>query len=89
MPGGPPPNKGMKLSVRYASRSLCQTFCGIDALKVLGMKPGISEFYYGFALTSEVLSHLFPEGARRAPEFPSLYAEGRPGGGWDVRFPAV
>lgn len=49
----------------------------------LGMRPNISEFSYGFAITSELAG---PPGAvTAAPVFPSLFAEGQPGGGWDVR----
>ena len=48
------------------------------------MKPDISEFSYGFALTNElILPPGFPIVA--APVFPSLYQEGKAGGGWDVR----
>jgi len=45
--------------------------------------PSISEFSYGFAITSELIRSL--GGVTAAPVFPSLFAEGRPGGGWDVR----
>ena len=48
------------------------------------MRPTISEFSYGFALTRELLQspglHI-----RAAPVFPTQFAEGQPGGGWDVR----
>ena len=48
------------------------------------MRPTISEFSYGFALTRELLqSPGLP--IRAAPVFPSLFAEGQPGGGWDVQ----
>lgn len=48
------------------------------------MSPDISEFSYGFALTDE-LSHnpLLP--LKAAPLFPSLIAEGKAGGGYDVQ----
>lgn len=48
------------------------------------MDPNISEFSYGFAITNELINR---PGARitAAPVFPSLYAEGQQGGGWDVR----
>ena len=47
------------------------------------MKPEISEFSYGFALTNELINwHGLPLTA--APVFPSLYQEGQPGGGYDV-----
>jgi hypothetical protein len=48
------------------------------------MKPNISEFSYGYALTDELVHwHNLPITA--APVFPSLYDEGRPGGGYDVK----
>ncbi len=47
------------------------------------MRPTISEFSYGFALTSELVQA--PGGVTAAPVFPSLIAEGQEGGGWDVR----
>lgn len=48
------------------------------------MRPTISEFSYGFALTSELLQS--PGMAMTAaPVFPSLIEEGQTGGGWDVR----
>lgn len=52
------------------------------------MKPDISEFSYGFALTSELVQSF---GLQRvgAPTFPSLHAEGAPGGGFDVQLPGV
>jgi hypothetical protein len=48
------------------------------------MDPNISEFSYGFAITNELINQ---PGAQitAAPVFPSLYAEGQQGGGWDVR----
>lgn len=49
------------------------------------MRPEFSEFSYGFALTQEVCD-LFPE-RLYAPAFPSLLAEGQPGGGYDVFIP--
>lgn len=48
------------------------------------MKPDISEFSYGFALTSEVVTMMGPS-ISAAPQFPTLYAEGRAGGGYDVK----
>lgn len=52
------------------------------------MKPDISEFSYGFALTSELVQSF---GLHRAgaPLFPSLKAEGKPGGGFDVKLPGI
>src|SRR5687767_9944038 len=47
------------------------------------MRPTISEFSYGFAITSELV-HI-GGGVTAAPVFPSLIAEGQQGGGWDVR----
>ena len=47
------------------------------------MRPNISEFSYGFAITSELVQA--PGAVTAAPVFPSLRAEGQPGGGWDVR----
>lgn len=48
------------------------------------MKPDISEFSYGYALTDELM-HWHSTGITAVPVFPSLYDEGQPGGGWDVR----
>ena len=47
------------------------------------MKPDISEFSYGYALTDELINW---QGTplTAAPVFPSLYKEGQPGGGYDV-----
>lgn len=45
------------------------------------MRPGISEFSYGFAITSEFVQT--PGAVTAAPEFPSLRAEGQRG--WDVQ----
>ena len=47
------------------------------------MKPNISEFSYGYALTDELINW---HGTRvtAAPVFPSLYKEGQAGGGYDV-----
>jgi len=47
-----------------------------------GMKPRISEFSYGFALTNELVG--WAE-LSAAPVFPSLIEEGRAGGGYDVK----
>lgn len=46
------------------------------------MKPQISEFSYGFALTNELVGW---EAISAAPVFPSLLEEGRMGGGYDVK----
>ncbi|WP_437207085.1 hypothetical protein [Planctomicrobium sp. SH664] len=50
------------------------------------MKPNISEFSYGFAITHELL-HCLP-GIVAAPVFPSLYQEGQAGFGYDVMIQA-
>lgn len=47
------------------------------------MKPEISEFSYGYALTDELI-HWHGTALTAAPVFPSLYQEGQPGGGYDV-----
>jgi len=47
------------------------------------MKPNISEFSYGYAITEE-LAHWQGTTITAAPVFPSLYQEGQQGGGWDV-----
>jgi hypothetical protein len=47
------------------------------------MKSGISEFSFGYAVTEEIVRqqrHVMVG----APVFPSLYDEGRPGGGYDL-----
>lgn len=49
------------------------------------MKPNISEFSYGYALTEELIKG-FGSNITAAPVFPSLYQEGKEGGGWDVKF---
>lgn len=48
------------------------------------MKPNISEFSYGYALTDELI-HWHGTAITAAPVFPSLYQEGKPGGGYDVK----
>lgn len=48
------------------------------------MKPNISEFSYGYAVTDELI-HGHGTSVIAAPVFPSLYQEGQSGGGWDVR----
>lgn len=50
------------------------------------MEPLFSEFSYGYALTQEFASGGFGS-LTGAPVFPSLYQEGRPGGGYDVNIP--
>lgn len=48
------------------------------------MKPDISEFSYGYAVTEE-LARWAGSRLTAAPVFPSLVQEGRVGGGYDVR----
>jgi hypothetical protein len=48
------------------------------------LKPNISEFSYGYALTEELVTG-FGTSITSAPVFPSLYQEGKKGGGWDVK----
>ena len=50
------------------------------------MDPDISEFSYGYALTEELIQSS-TYGLEAAPLFPSLIAEGRAGGGFDVSLP--
>lgn len=47
------------------------------------MKPDISEFSYGYALTDELINWQGTQ-LTAAPVFPSLYQEGQAGGGYDV-----
>jgi len=47
------------------------------------MKPDISEFSYGYALTDELINW-HGTSLTAAPVFPSLYQEGQAGGGYDV-----
>lgn len=50
------------------------------------MKPDFSEFSYGYAVTEEIVaSHKAV--IVGAPMFPSLYEEGKKGGGYDVKIP--
>jgi hypothetical protein len=62
----------------------------LDGSELIGrpMDSYISEFSYGYALTSEVIARfsLKPVGA---PVFPTQSAEGKTGGGWDVKLPGV
>jgi hypothetical protein len=52
------------------------------------MDSHISEFSYGYALTSELVA-LFNLKTAGAPGFATQKAEGKPGGGWDVKLPGV
>jgi len=47
------------------------------------MKPDISEFSYGYAITDELI-HWRGTAITASPIFPSLYQEGQAGGGYDV-----
>ena len=47
-----------------------------------------SEFSYGFALTDSLLA-IIAERIGTAPVFPSLIQEGKAGGGYDVKIPAL
>lgn len=47
------------------------------------MRPDISEFSYGYALTEELI-HWHGTELTAAPLFPSLYQEGQQGGGYDL-----
>lgn len=47
------------------------------------MRPDISEFSYGYAVTDELI-HWHGTTVTASPFFPSLYREGRAGGGYDV-----
>lgn len=49
------------------------------------MKPKISEFSYGYALTEELVTYFKHSNIKSAPVFPSLYEEGRQGGGYDMK----
>ncbi len=50
------------------------------------MEPTFSEFSYGYALTQELTNGSLGS-LTAAPVFPSLVAEGRAGGGYDVHLP--
>ena len=50
------------------------------------MKPDFSEFSYGYAVTEELVS-AHKAAVIAAPLFPSLYDEGKAGGGYDVKIP--
>lgn len=47
------------------------------------MRPTISEFSYGYAVTDELI-HCHSTTVTAAPVFPSLYQEGQAGGGYDL-----
>lgn len=50
------------------------------------MNPDFSEFSYGYAVTEELVASL-KASVIAAPVFPSLYDEGKIGGGYDVKIP--
>ena len=50
------------------------------------MDPMFSEFSYGYAITEELATGKFGQIIGN-PIFPSLYAEGQTGGGYDVQLP--
>lgn len=50
------------------------------------MKPDFSEFSYGYAVTEELVA-TSKALVVAAPVFPSLYEEGKSGGGYDVKIP--
>jgi hypothetical protein len=52
------------------------------------VEPDLSEFSYGFALTSEIVAR---HGLKRAgaPIFPTQLDEAKPGGGWDMKLPGL
>jgi len=52
------------------------------------MDSHISEFSYGYALTSELVA-LFNLKTAGAPEFATQNAEGKKGGGWDLKLPGL
>jgi hypothetical protein len=48
------------------------------------MEPALTEFSYGYCVTEDFANGM-GTGLKAAPYFPSLYAEGKTGGGFDVR----
>jgi hypothetical protein len=52
------------------------------------MSPDFSEFSYGYAFTEELVASL-KASIIGAPIFPSLYEEGKKGGGYDLKVPLV
>src|SRR5262245_45681687 len=50
------------------------------------MNPDFSEFSYGYAVTEEMVASLKAV-IIGAPIFPSLYEEGKKGGGYDLKIP--
>jgi hypothetical protein len=48
------------------------------------METRLTEFSYGYCVTEEFANGM-GAGLKAAPYFPSLYLEGKPGGGFDVR----
>ena len=52
------------------------------------MKPEISEFSYGYALTNELVDR-YGLSSSGAPYFPNQFQEGQSGGGFDMQLPGV
>lgn len=52
------------------------------------MDPDLSEFSFGFALTSELIARHKLKRAG-APVFATQLDEAKPGGGWDMKLPAI
>ena len=50
------------------------------------MRPLLSEFSFGYALTEELVAGVIG-GLMAAPVFPSLIQEGQAGGGYDLQLP--
>jgi hypothetical protein len=69
-------------------RSLAAIRWAAEVRWELGVDPQISEFSYGYALTSELMAR-FGLKALGAPEFATQYAEGKDGGGWDLKLPTI
>ena len=58
----------------------------LELTTIYHMKPDFSEFSYGYAVTEELVS-AHKAKVIAAPLFPSLYDEGKAGGGYDVKIP--
>jgi hypothetical protein len=57
-------------------------------MQLIRMRPLLSEFSYGYALTEELAGGALG-GLTAAPIFPSLYQEGQVGGGYDLELPLM
>lgn len=51
--------------------------------------PQFSEFSFGYALTDNLIHGGLLKNLKAAPTFPSLYKEGKPGGGYDLKVPLI